>query len=673
MTVQVSYPGVYIDEVTSAGAISGVGTSTAAFLGPADDGPLNEPTKITSWDKFKNKYGEDPVDGYYLWYAVRGFFENGGKICYVTRVSNGKYDKKIFLDRNPVNRGGPKPVLTLRARETGDNTAAPISVVVTDSTAVDTELFRPEVGVVTASGSVIKVAKSIGPVDDSETLAAQFRVQDTVFIKEGTNNSDTRKIVRIEGSLIQLDSPLSAAYANTATVRLADTTTQTDTIRVRGGSGLAVGSVVKIVQELSGTDPRKEEYQIVKNVQRERLSAAVETYRVTFKRPLSNSYVLARAVTVKSQEFTLTVTKGTYSQTYSELSVDPGHPTFYATVINADVNGVVTAQPEDPPNNTPIPENFPRITPGTLPIPESLTGGARENNRALTSQDYKTALAQLEAIDDINIIAIPDRADADVQLAVIGHCERMKDRFAILDSRRGVEPFGVDSVETQRLGLDSSRGYAALYYPWLQVTPYSGGQSILVPPCGHVAGIYARTDGSRGVHKAPAGVEAAVNGVLGVDRIMSDDDQGQLNDVGVNVIRVFRAGGRPTVWGARTTAPKEVTDWRYVSTRRLFLFIEESIQESIRGAVFEPNNLALWQKLKRVIRAFLRQQWRDGALFGETEEEAFFVRIDEDINPESERQLGRLNIEIGIKPAYPAEFIIVHIGIWQGGSQVLEG
>lgn len=674
MSVQVSYPGVYIDEVTSAGAISGVGTSTAAFLGPADDGPLNVPTKITSWDKFKKTFGEDPADGFYLWYAVRGFFENGGKVCYVTRVSNGKYDNKTFSDRNPASSGGSKPVLTLRAREIGDNSADPITVVVTNSSAVNTVFFRPEVDVKSANGNVIEVAKSAGPVDDSATLAAQFRLQDTVFIKEGSSKSDTRKIVLIEGNLIRLDSPLSAAYGNTATVRLANTTTQTDTIRVMEGSSLAVGSVVKIVQAASGSQTRKEEYQIVKNVQVERLSGTFSTYRVTLKRTLNNSYVLTRDVTVNSQEFALTVTKGSYSHTYGELSVDPGHPTFYATVINADVDGIVTAQPVDPPNNTPIPDNLPRITPGTpAPTPEHLEGGTREDNRILTSQDYKVALARLEAIDDINMIAIPDRADADVQLAVIGHCEMMKDRFAILDSRRGVEPFGAGSVVTQRFGLDSARGYAALYYPWLRVAPHSGGQLLLVPPCGHVAGVYARTDGSRGVHKAPAGVETAVNGALGVDRMLSDDEQGQLNDVGVNVIRVFRDGGRPIVWGARTTAPKEVTDWRYVSTRRLFLFIEESIQESIRWAVFEPNNIALWEKLKRVIRAFLRQQWRDGALFGETEEQAFFVRIDEDINPESERQLGRLNIEIGVKPAFPAEFIIVRIGVWQGGSQILEG
>jgi phage tail sheath protein FI len=149
---------------------------------------------------------------------------------------------------------------------------------------------------------------------------------------------------------------------------------------------------------------------------------------------------------------------------------------------------------------------------------------------------------------------------------------------------------------------------------------------------------------------------------------MSNSEQGQLNLQGINVIRLFQTGGRAMLWGARTTATDR--NWQYVNVRRLFLFIEESIEEGIRWAVFEPNNLALWQKLKRTITDFL--VWRDGGLFGATAKEAFYVRIDEVLNPFSEQALGRLNIEIGLRPTYPAEFIIVRIGIWQGGSEVTE-
>jgi phage tail sheath protein FI len=189
-----------------------------------------------------------------------------------------------------------------------------------------------------------------------------------------------------------------------------------------------------------------------------------------------------------------------------------------------------------------------------------------------------------------------------------------------------------------------------------------------VPPSGHVCGIIARSDNNRGVHKAPA--NEIVNGALGVETTMSDIDQGQLNLLGINIIRVFQSGGRPVLWGARTTAADR--NWQYVSTRRLFLFLEESIQEGIRWAVFEPNNLQLWQKLKRTLTEFLTRVWRDGALFGVTPEDAFYVRIDEVLNPFSDQALGRLNIEIGIRPTFPAEFIIVRIGISPSGAEVNE-
>jgi len=279
----------------------------------------------------------------------------------------------------------------------------------------------------------------------------------------------------------------------------------------------------------------------------------------------------------------------------------------------------------------------------------------------------------LEPIDDINLVAIPDRTDAAVQLAMIEHCKGLHDRFAILDSPRGAPLFGTDSVELHRRMLDEDRGFGALYFPWILVPPAVGEAPILVPPSGHVAGIYARTDQTRGVHKAPAGNGAMISGALGVERALSDTEHGELNlPAGINVIRVFAAGGRPVVWGARTTASGVDSNWQYVNIRRLFLFLEESIGEGIRWAVFEPNNLQLWQKLKRTITDFLIRVWRDGALFGETPEQAFYVRIDEVLNPFSEQQLGRLNIEIGVRPSYPAEFIIVRIGIWSGGSDVSE-
>jgi hypothetical protein len=296
----------------------------------------------------------------------------------------------------------------------------------------------------------------------------------------------------------------------------------------------------------------------------------------------------------------------------------------------------------------------------------------------LTVAHYQTALDALRAVDEVNFIAAPDsrllsEADGDaVQLALLTHCTEMADRFAIFDppanaTLDGQAP-GTRAIADVVDVLRSERGFGALYFPFIRV-PHVDTGLILVPPSGHIAGVYARADTERGVHKAPANY--ILNGALGVALDMNNEQQGVLNLDGIDVLRVFPDSSRPVVWGARTTS--NYTAHQYINIRRLLLFVEESIQEGSRWAVFEPNNLQLWQKLKRTITEFLTRVWRDGALFGEKAEDAFYVRIDEVINPDSERALGRLYIEIGLRPSFPAEFIIVRIGMWQGGSQVTEG
>jgi len=157
-------------------------------------------------------------------------------------------------------------------------------------------------------------------------------------------------------------------------------------------------------------------------------------------------------------------------------------------------------------------------------------------------------------------------------------------------------------------------------------------------------------------------------------RILSDRQQGPPNLAGVNVFRIFPGSGAVTVWGARTTVNTQVqgTDWNYLSTRRLMIYIEQSIKVALRPSVFEPNNPSLWGALTREIEEFLTRVWQSGALFGNTAAQAFYVRIDAGNNPPSLRALGQLNIEIGVRPSYPAEFIIVTIGLWDGGAQVTE-
>lgn len=210
--------------------------------------------------------------------------------------------------------------------------------------------------------------------------------------------------------------------------------------------------------------------------------------------------------------------------------------------------------------------------------------------------------------------------------------------------------------------------YGALYYPWIRIAnPLGNGASILVPPSGHLAGIYARSDTERGVHKAPA--NEVIRGVMAVETQITKSEQDILNPVGVNCIRAFPGRGI-RVWGARTLSSD--ASWRYINVRRLFNFVEESIQQGTQWIVFEPNDQALWARIRRDVSAFLTTVWRSGALFGLTPAEAFYVKCDEENNPTATRDLGQVVIEIGLAPVKPAEFVIFRISQWAGGGAVGE-
>ena len=319
----------------------------------------------------------------------------------------------------------------------------------------------------------------------------------------------------------------------------------------------------------------------------------------------------------------------------------------------------------------------------------SLTGTAKK----------PTGLTLLEAVDDVAIVAAPGFTDPASYDALISHCqhELRQDRVAILDTVEEVDDVGrlteVATVSASPAssstgdGSDSSTtgsgsgsagpgsgssgstssgglrppmspgGYAAVYYPWLVVNdPVSGGQTT-APPSGHLAGVWARTDATRGVHKAPANTTIA--GALGLVRPVSKGEQEVLNPAGINCIRFFPGEGI-LVWGARTLAP-EASEFRYINVRRLTNMIKETVLKNTRWAVFEPNHHPLWAALRRDVTAFLTNVWRDGALVGQTPQEAFFVKCDAETNPPEVRDEGRVVTLIGIAPVKPAEFVVFQL------------
>jgi uncharacterized protein len=284
----------------------------------------------------------------------------------------------------------------------------------------------------------------------------------------------------------------------------------------------------------------------------------------------------------------------------------------------------------------------------------------------------RRGMGGLAAVDEITMVVMPDIMGLasedgddvqirDLQGKMIAHCENMGDRMAILDCPPDMLPQEILEWRMNTAGYDSK--FAALYYPWIEVQNPLTNQPMMIPPSGHVAGLWCRTDGTRGVHKAPA--NEVVMGANGLGFQITGAEQGGLNKVGVNCIRAFPGRGI-RVWGARTLSSDP--EWRYINVRRLFNFVSESIMEGTQWSVFEPNDEKLWIQLRIAATNFLTRVWSDGALFGSTPSQAFYVKCDSETNPPEVIEAGQVICEIGIAPVKPAEFVIFRLSQFSGGE-----
>jgi phage tail sheath protein FI len=275
-----------------------------------------------------------------------------------------------------------------------------------------------------------------------------------------------------------------------------------------------------------------------------------------------------------------------------------------------------------------------------------------------------TSLVPLEPIDEISLVVAPGITDPVVQTNLVDHCTNLADRFAILDGPKAPADSSKESLKTVH-----DTDYAALYFPWIkifdkatQLKDPNGDGEALFAPSGHIAGIYSRVDHERGVHKAPA--NEVIRGATDIAFQISKNVQDGLNPSGVNCIR--NINDNFTVWGARTVGGDVNADLKYINVRRTLIFLRKSIDQGTQWVVFEPNDQSLWAKIVRNITAFLTVVWGDGALFGSTPQEAFYVKCDAETNPPQDRNLGRVTTEIGVAIVRPAEFVIFHISQWDG-------
>lgn len=299
----------------------------------------------------------------------------------------------------------------------------------------------------------------------------------------------------------------------------------------------------------------------------------------------------------------------------------------------------------------------------------SLFGGSNGTKDTLSAVDFmgedggpgnRTGIQAFIDNNEVSILAVPGIVDASVALSLVAHCENMSNRFAILDVPRDKKT--VNDVLEYRNLFDSE--FAAMYHPWIKMLDPLTKRIFAIPPSGSIAGIYARTDSTRGVHKAPA--NETISNCSGLDCNYTTGEQDVLNPKGVNLIRSFPGQGI-RVWGARTVSSNSL--WRYVNVRRLFIFIEESIRASTNWVVFEPNEQLLWLRVRRTIEIFLGDVWRAGALAGATEDEAFFVDIGPNTMSQGDIDAGRLICVIGVAPVKPAEFVIFRITQKTSGAE----
>jgi uncharacterized protein len=362
--------------------------------------------------------------------------------------------------------------------------------------------------------------------------------------------------------------------------------------------------------------------------------------------------------------YKLVVTAGDQIETHEGLSLKKGR-SYIATKVKAaskliSIEDVSASLPET------------RVATGSYTLsapaqkPEAVEATQFEGDVA-----RRSGMGGLAAVDEVTMLVMPDIMtlahngdDAqirDLQGKMIAHAEMAGDRMAILDTPPNLLPQDVLEWRMNTAGYDSKM--AALYYPWIEVMNPLTKRPMMMPPSGHVAGVWCRVDGTRGVHKAPA--NEVILGANGLGFQITQAEQGGLNKVGINCVRAFPGRGI-RIWGARTLSSDP--EWRYINVRRLFNYVSESIMEGTQWSVFEPNDKMLWLRLRASVTAFLRNVYRSGALFGATEAQAFYVKCDEETNPPESIEAGQVVCEIGIAPVKPAEFVIFRLSQFTGGG-----
>lgn len=611
MPVTPTYPGVYIEEISSGvRTIVGVATSITAFIGRAKSGEVNQAKTINSYGDFERQFGGLWVDSS-LGYAVRDFYLNGGGQAIIVRLFHPFFATDAERDAALTAAQGVASATATAATAEG---ATPASVATAARTAANAVVAEPGR---TAADTVADAAEAAAAASGATLATVNAAAAETV----GVAAPLTKARLTVNG--LDLEAASEGAWGNQLRARVDHD---------------VIGDDAANLFNLTVRDGTTGNIEVFRNV-----SVQANHVRNVTQVLLNNS--------------TLVRTRGTLpgSRPAAHPAPQPGEDVWgdNSTATNASVP--TAGQGSD----------------GSALVENDFIGPGLETN--------KRGLFALEQADLFNLLCIPPyNAQGDIDISLIddavSYCARKRAMFIIdppsswttKDAAKG------DGTSTGVASLNTTSSYAALFFPRLrQPNPLKDNQMEDFAPCGAIAGIFARTDTQRGVWKAPAGLEATLVGVPDFSVSLTDAENGELNPLGINCLRVFPGAGR-VVWGARTRAGDDrlASEWKYIPVRRLALYLEESLFRGLKWVVFEPNDEPLWAQIRLNVGAFMQNLFRQGAFQGKTPREAYLVKCDRETTTQNDINLGIVNIVVGFAPLKPAEFVILKIQQLAGQIEV---
>jgi phage tail sheath protein FI len=658
MPVAVSYPGVYVEEIPSGvRTITGVATSIAAFVDFFAQGPIgpSNAVRIFSFADFERQFGglDSRSEASY---AIQQFFLNGGSQAYVIRVTsataaNAAQPASITLE-DSVSGGSKLLVATAASAGEWGNT---IRIDVDYATTDPTKLFNLTVTQYdSASGSqVVKSEKFLNLVVDSD------ETNDAATVVNGASQLITLKTVGTKDTMPAPSGTTTSILtaANFAALGLS----KTDTVAVSLGTGTGAPASVGTTAALGDPVPAdfmslaaRLQSMIRKVPGADGITPALPNATVSVIGSTAGSFYLVARAGSADPSAVLALADGS-----GKIASGMGFQSATSNIQQYALGGVKNGAATDS-----VPGGDGKWDPATDAA--GMAGGLIGDSNA------KTGMNALLDVDLFNILCIPatinlpDSSAALVASDAIALCTQRRAMY-VLDAPQKPQSSERDTVPGIMGWLDQNASLrsrnAALYFPRMDIAdPLNGYRLRKIAPSGTVAGLYARTDSNRGVWKAPAGTEASLSGVQKLEYKLTDAENGVLNPLAINCLRNFPIYG-PVCWGARTLAGADqiADDYKYIPVRRLALYIEESLFRGTQWVVFEPNASPLWAQVRLNVGAFMQNLFRQGAFFGTTPQEAYFVVCDSTNNPQNTINLGIINIAVGFAPLKPAEFVIIQI------------